>query len=295
MMHHEIYSPTRQAWAFGEAEIRLNDGIQNHISPVADSSLQANNRVVAWHGTMPGFAVCNCLEGICPQTSQAGIVGSGPIGFLTGIYPHSFFLPQDRIFGLKSPAEVTLASQLPALSLLNRRRIACQLSIGMLRLHNTGWLRGQWGKNEVVVFTDANRPLLWSLSIIVNITDSTILAPGAVSSARCRSIRNDTIFALGVMLIELALKKPFEEMWTPEDQHAGTHAEYNAASRLVDKVQEEAGFRYADVVRRCIRCEFDLREDNLEKPELQRRVFCGVVKELLRQVQDLDPEEEEMA
>ena len=95
------------------------------------------------------------------------------------------------------------------------------------------------------------------------------------------AIRNPMLFALGVLLIELCLGKPMEELKRTDEKISGDSSnptlDWVAADRLVEDVYDEGGSRYGDAVRRCIRCDFDQRGTSLEDEGFQHAVYEGVV------------------
>ena len=55
-------------------------------------------------------------------------------------------------------------------------------------------------------------------------------------------------------------------MYKPEDgpDASGFMSGWNTADRLVEELYSEAGAKYSDAVRRCIRCDFDRRATSLD-------------------------------
>jgi hypothetical protein len=95
------------------------------------------------------------------------------------------------------------------------------------------------------------------------------------------------LYALGVALIELYYRKPILDLHQDIDgpQNTGdilqdSMTEFKTADRLADALFSEAGAKYSDAVRRCIRCEFDQRASSLEDKRFQRAVYQGVVAQL---------------
>lgn len=80
-------------------------------------------------------------------------------------------------------------------------------------------------------------------------------------------IRNETLTALGILLIELCLGRPIEDC----GKQSSILEKFVLASRLLDQVYQEAGLRYESAVRRCLYCDFDHR-----KPDLNDAAFCEV-------------------
>lgn len=87
------------------------------------------------------------------------------------------------------------------------------------------------------------------------------------------------------------MEKPFEMLVGPEDLRPdGTKHElsdFYTADRLIDEVYLRAGDRYGDVVRRCVRCEFDHHKSSLTDAGFRRKVYEGVVAVLEMEVADL--------
>jgi hypothetical protein len=109
----------------------------------------------------------------------------------------------------------------------------------------------------------------------------------AIPSSMVRMIQNQTLFALGIALIELWYGKPLSELHeaedgpqNPTDLQGSFITRLNTAHRLADELADEAGAKYSDAVRRCIRCDFSLRENSLEDVQLQKAVYQGVVIQL---------------
>ncbi|EAT91360.1 hypothetical protein SNOG_01711 [Parastagonospora nodorum SN15] len=56
--------------------------------------------------------------------------------------------------------------------------------------------------------------------------------------------------------------------------------EFNTADRMAEALWSEAGAKYSNAVRRCIRCDFNQRASSLEDRKFQEAVFRGVVAQL---------------
>ena len=85
---------------------------------------------------------------------------------------------------------------------------------------------------------------------------------------RSSLIRNQTIFSLGILLIELCLNVPFEQL--RREAQSGdlttslgigpTTDDYHIADLQVQRVYLEAGDDHGYAVQRCLRCEFPRRD-----------------------------------
>lgn len=100
-------------------------------------------------------------------------------------------------------------------------------------------------------------------------------------------IINKSLFALGVLLIELALNRPFEELRTDvmssepsaSNRSYTTVDTYQVATSLIDRVYDEQGTQYGYVVQRCLRCEFSFQDSmkRLEIDAFRAAVYEGVL------------------
>jgi hypothetical protein len=95
-------------------------------------------------------------------------------------------------------------------------------------------------------------------------------------------IRNETVFALGISLIELSLGRTLRYFQTKDD--LGPDGEPNfltdlsIAQRLVtEQVQEKEGARYANTVNRCINCIFDGFDPSLEDEQFRQAFYQSAV------------------
>ena len=161
-----------------------------------------------------------------------------------------------------------------------RLQLALTLASTVLQLHKTPWLSERWGKKDIL-FLNGNVPYV----------SRTFLGagqpPAQVLDAPSKSlpvVRNETIFALGVILIELCLGSALEEMRSPEDlSEDGTPnalTDYLTARRMINEVYDEGGGRYGDAVRRCVHCEFDQRIASLDVEVFRKCFYQGVVQPL---------------
>ena len=105
-------------------------------------------------------------------------------------------------------------------------------------------------------------------------------------------IRNESLFALGITLIELSLKQSISELRIPEDgPPTDTMTKLNTASRLVDDVYCESGDRYGDVVQNCLNCPFNLRklrDYDLDNEEFEELVFHDIFTPLRKGFEDFE-------
>ncbi|CAD0096912.1 unnamed protein product [Aureobasidium vineae] len=92
---------------------------------------------------------------------------------------------------------------------------------------------------------------------------SSQMATGVGASLQNKIIRNEAIFALGVLLIELGLNRSFEECKrTKNIDTTATNVvdDYDVADTLIEDVFDEVGDPYGNAVQRCIRFAFPGRD-----------------------------------
>ena len=172
----------------------------------------------------------------------------------------------------------------------DRFLLAYMIASSVVRFSKTPWLSDYWKKDDFKIIDDETREL----------KDRIYLSkpfPEKRSDEESRSefplLRNQTLFALGVVLIELCLGQTFEAMRDPSDPldrdgKANALTDWSTATRLLPDVFQEAGNRYSDAVRRCIYCDFDQRITSLENEGFKQAVYDGVVaplEEVLRDFQ----------
>ncbi|ERF69948.1 hypothetical protein EPUS_05492 [Endocarpon pusillum Z07020] len=133
------------------------------------------------------------------------------------------------------------------LSRAERLFLAVTVASAVLQLHHTPWLRERWNLDDILVH--------------VNNADD-----------------------LGRRIyLSKAFPEPLDPRITKENEnHPGMGrvnivTEWATAKRMMSKVVAEAGNRYGDAVRRCIYCEFDSRDTNLNNERFREAVHQGVV------------------
>ena len=96
----------------------------------------------------------------------------------------------------------------------DRLILGAKLTSSLLQLHNTSWLAESWGSPDVLFMTKDDSPLLdkpW-LSKHFPFPSCTILPRQATGQPLCAEVRNQSMFALGIVLVELWFGKTFEDL-----------------------------------------------------------------------------------
>ena len=172
----------------------------------------------------------------------------------------------------------------------DRLYIALTLASSVLQLDSTCWLKKRWRSSDILFWPleermaktqgiDISRPYV-SWQIKSGDSNGSLVAAEDQSFA-ARQIRNEYLFALGCILIELSLNQKLSDSQIREDvQPNEVLTDFNTAMRLVNEVYDENGTRYGDAVQRCLTCPFnlrDLRNFGLDNEEFQGLVFDHIV------------------
>jgi hypothetical protein len=167
------------------------------------------------------------------------------------------------------------------MSVASRRRLAASLALGLLRLYNTPWLSKQWGHKEITFFSNGSHVLTEHAFLTTDMTSQGSPGNPATYFTPSAAIVNESLFALGIILIELCLHQAFENLLSPAElnpdgtKHAAS--EYLAALRLLDRIDEEASWRYGDAIRHCINCPFNQGAASLDNKVFREAVYDNVV------------------
>ncbi|KAJ9615801.1 hypothetical protein H2200_001878 [Cladophialophora chaetospira] len=178
------------------------------------------------------------------------------------------------------------------LALHSRLYVGIQLARALLQFHETRWLKEFWSSDDIVV-SDAEsiagneRRQLGDSGqepyANVSIRGGNLAVTKQVAKP-ISYIRNRALFSLGKILLELAYQKTFQELQRPEDVESeltDDAKDLRTAKRLVLNVSEKLGPSYAEVVRKCIDCDFGLGDD-LACENLQAGFYQYVICELER-------------
>lgn len=210
-----------------------------------------------------------------------------------GIFPITNNLRQGTTYSLQDILTSQIANS-PRLTQLAKLKIAVNLSSSVLQLYKTPWLSDNWGEQDVY-FVDRNGaldPSIYEFPYVARDLSSAVATPASqTQQQKHRIIRNQTLYTLGILLIELWYGQPIAKLQIAADLDSrGTPGPaWCTAERIVEtELEYEAGKRYADAVRRCIWCDFDrnMKDMSLGAESFQQAVFLGVLLPLERTLRD---------
>lgn len=166
------------------------------------------------------------------------------------------------------------------LTICFRYHIASVLASSVLQLANTPWLPGStWDLEQVFLLQLQQRALTTANAYLQRDFYPSTAVPQTKSSPPL--IENQLVFALGVMLIELAFQQPLAKFQQVDDLdpqgNAHAYTELQVANRLSKDLNSMEGEKYADAARRCVKCNFDVQDCSLDNVEFQDQFYRGVV------------------
>ena len=170
-----------------------------------------------------------------------------------------------------------------------KHQLASTLGSTVLQLHSTPWLEG-WEKQDIQYLPEAEGDTAQSPTspvqpYISRRFSSSKSRPSSVSSSKTATqvqsfARNETLFTLGVVLIEIAYNKPIEDLVEPRDMAlTAAMTRHFTALRLHKQIQLEMGKQYQRAVVGCLFCDFgaECSDTDLKVPQFQRKVLEHVV------------------
>lgn len=313
VLHHEFTTQSQATWAIEEAEIRLVDtlmasGAKLPASIPTPPQLSKGQKMLRFQDPDPPSKATSMAPLTPPKDLEEIIDLCASIqrlqamqcemclGYLRDAQNarrHGLFWPRKRLVDKTSFDSLSLGAILSGqsqpsgakLSVADSRCLALSLALGTLRLHDTPWLGKQWDRNDITLLKQ-NGKILADHPFVSTDMPSPAMQQGprpirTPSFSYCAAVGNETLFALGVVLVELYLEKPLDQLASPQDlnpdgtKHAAS--DFFTATRLLDDVYDRAGGKYGDAVRRCIRCEFDHRKPSLEDDAFCKSVYDNVV------------------
>lgn len=195
----------------------------------------------------------------------------------------------------ENPSELVssqgLVGNIKKVRLTRKRRfeIAASVCWGVLFLADTDWLSDDLARDEMQLMTSVCKPhtrdgledTYVSCSFETPQTDTvdTSSSTGGPQSF----IRNRTLFALGILLMEVCLNRALPYLRNELQGLSPLHGSGQIAVQNIDECLEEvygeAGDEYGYAVQRCLRCEFPGpdRQKNFQNPGFRTHFFRGVV------------------
>jgi hypothetical protein len=162
-------------------------------------------------------------------------------------------------------------------------KLAQLLTLAVLRFRSTPWLENNLRSSDIhFLETKAkgvNQPLPSHAPCL-----QARLAKRRNNAQKALSLsQNETMFNLGVILLELGYDAPLQYLRQEEDIQGGasSYTDFFTAKRLGLSAVRELDSTYGKLVKKCLDCDFGVGDD-LDSVELQNAIVLGVVNELDR-------------
>ncbi|KAI1417940.1 hypothetical protein F5Y13DRAFT_150087 [Hypoxylon sp. FL1857] len=155
-------------------------------------------------------------------------------------------------------------SKFPQVSYIQRIKLAIDISSSLLQLSGTPWLP------EILT----NKDIFFMVRDGIPIYDQAFVAKGPLFMAIPQAIpdppiqpqcgvSSQSLFALGIILVELLLLRTLNHVWTPSCNRikgyvttANQITDWKAIKDILDQVEVMGGSNYYSAVRRFLFCEF---------------------------------------
>lgn len=254
----------------------------------------------------PSTSPATCIADIC-STIYGSARTDKPMGFLADdTNPnHKHYLSRADTNLADEPRSETLAERLTSacdsspfgsVSRKDRLEIAVTLASSVLQLDGTSWLTPHWSSSDIYFHQELiNQPA--SIAPQPYLPWRPCTTDDNLHSFPCTTfdnefVRSAVLFALGLTLVELCFGKTLRNLRKPEDEardQSETAQNTHCAFRLLDGgwIMKEMGDTYEDVVRRCLRQLFDVRDLDLDREEVQQQVYQTVVVPLIESLDNL--------
>jgi len=167
-------------------------------------------------------------------------------------------------------------ANIPPLGFRAKLQLAVDAASSLLKLYDTPWLPGAL-TSENIFFAVRDQSPNYEYAFLMVGTD-----PGFNTTSPPPEpgiIRNPTLLALGILLIEISFGKTIEALRVPEEDLAAGDllSNYVTARRLLSEIYQ-MGSNYGSAVRRCIDGEFErIQKLDLNDEGFQEEFYRGVV------------------
>jgi hypothetical protein len=173
-------------------------------------------------------------------------------------------------------------------------KLARLLALGVLRFQSTPWVRETLNSGDIHFLVNELRAGSQEYSlenpfIRIQLSRTTNNQRLTEKNQAYQLYRNELLFNLGVILLELGYDAPLQYLSSPEDIKGGDtdaswYTDFFTARRLGKCAARELDARYGRLAKKCLECDFGVGDD-LNSLELQSAILKDVVNELDKCIQ----------
>lgn len=188
---------------------------------------------------------------------------------------------------------ISESNPIDGISSLERVQLALSLAKSVLHFNASAWLPESW-RSHNVHFYGINSETLHQPGCLstpfLNIQLPTTPLRGdrsddvAKPNLLLSPIRNNVLFGFGIILLELGFESPMSRLHSEDELASGQEhhfSDYITAKRLKHKIGRPLGPRYGKIARKCLDCEFNSIDHDLQDPTLQAAFYKDVILELV--------------
>ena len=178
---------------------------------------------------------------------------------------------------------------------LSRYELALTVASAVLQLHSTPWLKEKWCLDDIYFIRGNGISPLFARAYVTtsfvpaNWTQGSTDQERQPSPQACACVANETIFALGVALIEISFGVPIlslKESIDPDLPGFPGLTEFCIATRLVNQnaIKDRDHDKYAEVVLRCVKGQLSTLATplSLEDVKVQQSFYDEIILPLQR-------------
>ena len=160
--------------------------------------------------------------------------------------------------------------------------IAGLLATSILQFHSTPWLPTTWRIQDVKFFSAGDPSEGQEIRLSCPYFHADLSKPlEASEAASLMGRQNEILFRFGIVLLELGFARPWgflKEMGSSK-LPADMQSEYHIVEKLCALLTTQMGAGYPQIIRRCIGCDFGLRQPqiSLESEDLQVGFLTDVI------------------
>ncbi|CAI7646494.1 unnamed protein product [Penicillium glandicola] len=158
----------------------------------------------------------------------------------------------------------------------DRLSLAVDLASSVVELHGN-WLKSTWRAHDIIYMREPASSI-GHATLVLSVSGAMDTSTMCMESATSTLIRNEILFPLGLVLVELSLCQSLESLRTAADRDDNeANANLKTATRLLPYVNSQSGPLYGDVVEQCLfwhwKAEYTLEDENMQDEIYQRIVF----------------------
>jgi hypothetical protein len=184
----------------------------------------------------------------------------------------------------KSLGSLLAQRQMPRVR--DRLILGVQLASTVLQLHKTGWLSENWNNEDIYFHGSTSEGQVPDFKRPFVRQSPGLSLPETQETKRSTLIPHDqSLFSLGIILVELWYARPLEELRKEEDEsESRDDTNFKTAKRLASQISSDADAKYGDAVRRCIKG-LDHRSESLDVDDFKSEVHMKVVAPLVESLE----------